>query len=352
MYGRTNRPGERFRIPLEQAIGLRFKHHGEFIDEQTVNLSNGGIFIRTQRPHPVGSVFEFELRPGRDLPLLAGKAQVAWVRRRSDYLDEPVGMGVRFVELDDESRRQLAELVASYEAGAGETTDRAEPTPDEPASADAQAPPDPAAAPPPGVDPVVESEPTTTTANAPPSRSAGAAFADEPARRSRLPWILLPIVLSLALAAGLWLRPRAATPPAAAAPTDAAPHPAAATTHGVGGTEETAETGALRAIDEWARAWSEQRVDDYLAAYSSRYEPPGGLDPQEWERQRRTRVRAPDWIDVTLAFVELEASGGDRSRVRFVQIYASDSYRDVVRKVVDLERDNGAWKILRETVEP
>ena len=42
----------------------------------------------------------------------------------------------------------------------------------------------------------------------------------------------------------------------------------------------------------------------------------------------------------------------ERSRVRFVQAYESDSYRDVVRKTLDLKRLDGGWKILREAVEP
>ena len=93
MDRRTTRPGERARVPLERPIGLRFNHLGEFVDGLAANLSTGGMFIRTRRPHPVGSVFEFEFRPGTHQPLIAGKAQVAWVRRRSDTLDEPAGMG-------------------------------------------------------------------------------------------------------------------------------------------------------------------------------------------------------------------------------------------------------------------
>jgi len=42
----------------------------------------------------------------------------------------------------------------------------------------------------------------------------------------------------------------------------------------------------------------------------------------------------------------------DRSRVRFVQSYESDSYRDVVRKALVIERRGNGWKILQETVEP
>ena len=38
------------------------------------DVSTGGMFIRTSRPHPVGAVLEFELRPGDALPAIAAAA--------------------------------------------------------------------------------------------------------------------------------------------------------------------------------------------------------------------------------------------------------------------------------------
>jgi hypothetical protein len=105
-------------------------------------------------------------------------------------------------------------------------------------------------------------------------------------------------------------------------------------------------------VDEWARAWSEQRVDDSIATYSRRFTPPGGLDRPAWETQRRAPILKPRRVEVALALVELEELEPGRSRVRFVQAYESDSYRDVVRKVLDLELTERGWKILRERVEP
>ena len=119
MERRKTRPGEAARIALHQAIALRFKRFGDFSDALSADISTGGMFVRAPSPHPVGSVFEFELRLSDEAPPIAGKAQVAWVRRRSDNADEPIGMGVRFVELADDSRRQIARLVAGPEAGGG-----------------------------------------------------------------------------------------------------------------------------------------------------------------------------------------------------------------------------------------
>ena len=345
MTRRTTRTGEQPRAPLERPISLRFKHFGEFSDEVAANVSTGGMFIRRRNPHPVGSVFEFELRLGDEAPLICGKAQVAWVRRRSPGSQAPAGMGVRFVELADEGRRHIARLVAAHETAGGAPFEIAPPP-------QAAAPPAPPAEEPP--------ERLTPSARAPAGPAASAA-APPPAGRAmsagarrrprRLAWILAAVAFLVALIATLWppsalmRRPAAAgaavEPPATASSAPAAPERA----------EPAAKPGPLRLVDNWSRAWSEQRVDAYLEAYSPRFTPPQGLDRAAWERQRRARILAPRWITVELALVELEKLDPELCRVRFVQAYESDSYRDVVRKTLDLERVEGGWKILRETVE-
>ena len=112
------------------------------------------------------------------------------------------------------------------------------------------------------------------------------------------------------------------------------------------------EPEEVRAVTEWARAWSDQRVEDYLSAYGAGFRPQGALDRSAWESSRRARILAPQWIEVGLAFIEVEPLDGGRRRVSFVQAYESDSYRDVVRKVLVLEHDGAGWKIVRESVEP
>lgn len=340
------RPGEEPRAAVEQAIGLRFKHFGDFIEELASNLSTGGMFIRTRKPHPVGSIFEFEFRLDNDQPLIAGKAQVAWVRRRSDYIDKPAGMGVRFVELDDDSRRHIGELVAAHEEKGGQPPD-IEPVPE------AQA----AATEPPSSEPPPTAAPAPPTATSAPHAGTPSVAEEEKRRGARLLWALVAVFLA-AILVFLWLRqaPQSAPPTEsvavgskAVASASSVPELSATDSNAV---PDTVEPPQILLVNDWARAWSDQRVDDYLAAYSSRFEVTGGLDRKSWQGQRRVRILAPQWIEVGLAFVELEEAGPDTARVSFVQAYESDSYRDVVRKVLDLAREEDGWRILRETVEP
>jgi tetratricopeptide (TPR) repeat protein len=104
-------------------------------------------------------------------------------------------------------------------------------------------------------------------------------------------------------------------------------------------------------VESWAQAWSEQRVDDYLGFYGSDFEPTGDLGREQWQQQRRERLAAPRYVKVTVAFLDFERPSSDRALVRFNQSYESDTFSDVVTKTLELVRREGAWKIVRETVD-
>jgi len=124
--------------------------------------------------------------------------------------------------------------------------------------------------------------------------------------------------------------------------------------------EVEAEPAELAAVVEaWARAWSEQRVEDYLYFYSQGFVPLGGMSREEWQELRRVRVAAPEYVKVSVAFLDFESSesaggsagGSDRALVRFNQSYESDAFGDVVTKTLELVREGGVWKIVKESVD-
>jgi tetratricopeptide (TPR) repeat protein len=104
-------------------------------------------------------------------------------------------------------------------------------------------------------------------------------------------------------------------------------------------------------VEAWARSWSDQRIEDYLSFYSRSFEAADAISRLEWEKQRRTRVTTPDFIKVSVAFLDFEI-GDDRARVTFNQSYESSTFSDLVTKTLDLNRETDGWKILRETVNP
>jgi molecular chaperone DnaK len=82
-------------------VQYRFDTLEDFVAEYSVNLSPGGIFIATEKPKGVGAIvyLQFALKDGSRL--IEGLGQVARVVRPGGA--EPAGMGVQFLNFDEES---------------------------------------------------------------------------------------------------------------------------------------------------------------------------------------------------------------------------------------------------------
>ncbi len=109
--------------------------------------------------------------------------------------------------------------------------------------------------------------------------------------------------------------------------------------------------GPAERVAAWVRAWSEQRVDDYLGFYARSFRPAWGLARGEWEARRRTRLEAPQFIDLEITGLEVETRGPGRVRVCFSQTYRSDSYRDRVQKTLILVLEEREWRIVEERID-
>jgi molecular chaperone DnaK len=86
------------RAPVTLRIKFKSPTLGNFIERYSVDVSRGGIFIRTKQPLAIGTPlrFEFQLQDGQ--ALISGEGTVIWIRE-----DDPTragqapGMGVRLV---------------------------------------------------------------------------------------------------------------------------------------------------------------------------------------------------------------------------------------------------------------
>jgi molecular chaperone DnaK len=95
------------RTSERKAVGLlvKLKHTSisSFIQEYAVNISPGGMFIRSREPQPVGTPVRFEVRIADGQRMLKGSAVVRW-SRPADDVTGPAGMGIQFTELDESSQ--------------------------------------------------------------------------------------------------------------------------------------------------------------------------------------------------------------------------------------------------------
>ncbi len=72
------------------------------------NLSEGGVFIASLAPPPVGTELDVAVAVGEGEAILV-KGEVSWIR--TDERGSPTGCGVRFTELSDRQSSQLAALL-------------------------------------------------------------------------------------------------------------------------------------------------------------------------------------------------------------------------------------------------
>ncbi len=84
---------------------------------QTVNISQGGVFIRTQNPLDLEEEFFMKLYiPDKQEPIEVF-CKVVWIKQYGkESKDLPRGMGVKFLNLQDEFKRRIKEFIKEQKA--------------------------------------------------------------------------------------------------------------------------------------------------------------------------------------------------------------------------------------------
>lgn len=118
------------------------------------------------------------------------------------------------------------------------------------------------------------------------------------------------------------------------------------------GSETTASSPDNAAIADtlqaWAKAWSDNNVEAYLAYYSPDFKPSSG-SRSDWEAQRRDRVGNTKGVSVQLSGVQVKLISPDRASVKLRQQYRSDRLNNTSTKHLDLIRSGDKWLIVRES---
>jgi uncharacterized protein (TIGR02266 family) len=96
------------RAPLSLLVQYRFDSLDDFMAEYSVDISMSGMFIRTSDPRKEGSMIyvQFTLKDGAKL--IEGLGKVVRVNPAGAPL---AGMGIEFVNFDDESMALIEEIV-------------------------------------------------------------------------------------------------------------------------------------------------------------------------------------------------------------------------------------------------
>lgn len=106
-------------------------------------------------------------------------------------------------------------------------------------------------------------------------------------------------------------------------------------------------------VKSWAKAWSDQNVEQYLRHYSDDYRPLGSsLSHKEWVDQRHIRLTNKKFIKVKVSDFEV-VDMSDKFAVNFNQHYQSERINDRIKKQLVFEKEGDNWlnaKIVKEQV--
>src|SRR5262249_7921368 len=100
------------RSPVTLKIKFKSATLDQFIERYSVDVSQGGIFIRTKDPLAVGTQLRFEFQLQDASPLIAGDGTVVWTREFDpSRTGVAPGTGVRFDRLNPESQGALEQIL-------------------------------------------------------------------------------------------------------------------------------------------------------------------------------------------------------------------------------------------------
>jgi type IV pilus assembly protein PilZ len=97
-------------------VRVDYRTVDELFSDFARNINEGGIFVETATPHPLGTAVDLQVRlPGSDEPVRL-KGSVVHVSEGGG--GEPPGLGIEFENLDAPTRQRINELVRKLRAAA------------------------------------------------------------------------------------------------------------------------------------------------------------------------------------------------------------------------------------------
>src|SRR3954468_24733726 len=97
------------RTPLSMLVQYRFNSFEDFLAEYSLNISPGGMFIRTDKPLEEGAMvyLQFSLKDGSRL--IEGMGKV-FREKSAGVKDQPAGISREFADFVDESMSLMQEI--------------------------------------------------------------------------------------------------------------------------------------------------------------------------------------------------------------------------------------------------
>ena len=93
-------------------VRVNYQTVDSLFSEFARNINDGGIFVETETPQPIGTNVELEFKlPGADRPIKVVGNVVRSVSADQVDSDGAAGMGIEFENLDSDVRQEINEIV-------------------------------------------------------------------------------------------------------------------------------------------------------------------------------------------------------------------------------------------------
>ena len=99
----------------ETKIDILFKESGAFVRSYMLNVSNGGLFLKTEKPLAIDTAVTMLIRmPGQTEPMEI-QGRVVWSNPRGKNTAFPCGMGIQFTKIQPEHVRVIEDFIAQHQ---------------------------------------------------------------------------------------------------------------------------------------------------------------------------------------------------------------------------------------------
>jgi tetratricopeptide (TPR) repeat protein len=104
----------------------------------------------------------------------------------------------------------------------------------------------------------------------------------------------------------------------------------------------------LKAVNDWAAAWSSRNTKKYFACYASDFSPAEGKSRAAWEAARKKSITKAKSIHVDISDAKVNFSDETHASATFKQAYGDNRHKTSTYKTLMLVKSGGQWLIQEE----
>jgi type IV pilus assembly protein PilZ len=90
-------------------IEIKFREKGSFVRSYMLNVNNGGLFLKTEKPLSIDAEVTMRIQLPDDQEMMVVEGRVVWTNKKSKAF--PAGMGIQFTEIMPEHQKKIKAFV-------------------------------------------------------------------------------------------------------------------------------------------------------------------------------------------------------------------------------------------------